>query len=243
MDLNIQGTIFKDVSGISKIDSFNYKLINYYRSSDIINAKINLNINYYDNNYDNLINYNEDVDFRVMLDDNIVLSTFQISDLKLETLENQGFNIIYQVSIEADRKAKDTVPNNFEESNNNIDSSSDINDNNIDNVSDDYEQTYSKVDEIIEVVNEEETIINEYAEKTEEKLSSYLKDRNKLSHIREEKPDDLIGELTETYSTYKIVFINEHTTKKELANKYDIDEKNIYLDSNNPSKAIININE
>ncbi len=252
MDLNIQGTIFKDVSRISKIDNFNYKLINYYRNSDIINAKINLNVNYYDHNYDKLINYNENVDFRVMLDDNIVLSTFQISDLKLETLENQGFNIIYDVSIEADRNDNTSQDNN--QDNDDIVGLDNTFNNEpavlqgekTDLVKDSENLNNGKNNaktETVEDLNEEESIIIDFTEKTEEKLSNYLKDRNKVSHIREEKTEDLIGELKESYSTYKIVFINEHTTKYEIADKYDVSESNIYIDSNNPCKAIININE
>ncbi len=252
MDLNIQGTIFKDVSRISKIDNFNYKLINYYRNSDIINAKINLNVNYYDHNYDRLINYNEDIDFRVMLDNNIVLSTFQISDLKLETLENQGFNILYDVTIEADRNN-----NKSQDDSNSDEFNSDYLDNeqqtNQDSINDYKEKTKSinsvnstKINDsvdIVENINEEETIINAFTEETEEKLSKYLKDRNKVSHIREEKTEDLIGELKESYAIYKIVFITEHTTKYEIADKYNVLEENIFIDSNNPCKAIININE
>ncbi len=250
MDLNIQGTIFKDVSRISKIDNFNYKLINYYRNSDIINAKINLNVNYYDHNYDKLINYNEDVDFRVMLDDNIVLSTFQISGLKLETLENQGFNILYDVAIEADRNINTLDDNNSDKDNYDIDDTIDMkqdNSKNVEKVDNEYSannKIKNNTNNIIQKeLNEEEVIINEFTEETEEKLSNYLKDRNKVSHIREEKTEDLIGELKESYSTYKIVFINEHTTKFEIADKYDVLEENVYIDSNNPSKAIININE
>ncbi len=244
MDFNIQGTIFKDVNGISKIDNFDYKLINYYRNSDIINAKINLNVDYYDNNYDKLIKYNDDVDFRVMLDDDIILSTFQLSNLRLEALENQGFNIIYDVSIEADRNGNNSSDNSVED---NIEGYDEVveQDNNQEekNTTTNNIEVENNISEKTTNNAEEQNIINDYEEKTKEKLTEYLKDRKKLTNIREEKASDLIGELKENYSTYKIVFLKEGISRFELADKYDVVEENIYIDSNNPNKAIIRVDE
>ncbi len=112
MNLIIEAKEFIKINDISYILNFDYNLNDYLVNDELINGSIDLNIEYFLNNNQGIMNETKKINFSILNSNNYDIKNLKITNLDLSVLDNQGINVFYKLDLEYDI---------FEKSNNNKD--------------------------------------------------------------------------------------------------------------------------
>ncbi|XMB87394.1 hypothetical protein RJG79_06230 [Mycoplasmatota bacterium WC44] len=263
--INCETTV--DLLRVSNVYNLNYK-IDDYKVGDTLDGKIILYGKYVKDNLEEILDYEEEVDFTVDFDEKkYKVSSIECDNLQYDVVFGRGINATYDVVIdyeEPDQEIeliKDMIDEEtdgiLEEALKNRDDS--FLDVEINDIERDVEILEEFIEEEVveEEVVEEEVVEQELAEevlledvevnkqpvtksileasrkqfKEEDEKESVEKIEINKINIRD-NDEHFLGNLEETYSTYKVIFNVNEKNVEELARKYNKSVEEIYKDNN-----------
>lgn len=247
MELNILESIFFAISKITQVKTYNKRLGNYSVEDDILTGKIYVDIDYYDFKMDEIF-VTKEIDFTIILKENMEIENVEVSGLKLEVIDNQGINCYYEVVLSAkmiERKKEDFQEISKKETLINENLKQEIKENYDNLLTESLEKRKDEEEEVetMVIVEKEEELIGETIELEEEnykkvEIISTVDDKDERGFL------DFFDNSRTNYKIIKKIKVIDESSLNKISKDYNISIDELYTKYDKENSCVtISVNE
>ncbi len=231
MELNLLESNFFNISKITQVKAFNSKLDGYEVDDSILSGTIVIDINYYDTKLEEMF-VSKEIDFTIMLKEDMEVNDIKINDMRLEVIDNQGVTCYYEIILNTkmiERQKESFQEISKKENEKNEELKQEIKENYDTLLSESLEK---RKEEQIEVV-EESVREEEVSDSKKIEIISTMDNRNERSFL------DFFDNTRNNFSVIKKIAVNNEAYLNQISKDYNISIDDLYKKYDKENKCVV----